>query len=261
MMAAIKACNVSVLYDEKEVLKSVNIDIKPKGITTIIGPNGSGKTTLIKVLSRCLKPSKGSVYLFGEDIRGIDTKTIATRMAILPQIRHLSWDITVETLVSHGRFPHLGFRQKLSKKDKEIVEWSMEKTGILSLRQREVMTLSGGEKQRAWIAMTLCQKTEILILDEPTTFLDISYQLEILELIKELNESLGLTVIIVLHDLNQAARYSDFIYVMDEGSIREWGSPRRILRADLIRDVFNIESHVYEDEINQCLYFIPEKRV
>ncbi len=261
MITSIETRDIYFKYEEKEVLKSIDIRIRGNEVTTIIGPNGSGKTTLIKVLSRCLLPCKGTVYLYGKDIKEIHTKEIAKKISILPQIKFLSSDITVEDLVSHGRFPHLGFRQSLRKEDKEIIEWAMEKTGVISLKDRQVFNLSGGEKQRAWIAMILCQKTEILILDEPTSFLDISYQLEILELIRELNKTLGLTVITVLHDLNQAARYSDNIYVIDKGCIKEWGSPERILRYDLIKDVFKIHSHIYKDNINNCHYFIPEKRV
>lgn len=257
----LEARDIHVKYGQKEVLKSVEFKINDGEITTIIGPNGSGKSTMIKVLSRCLNPCKGSVYLDGENIKSIATKKIAEKMAVLPQVRNISSDITVEELVSHGRYPHLGFKQRLKAEDKEIVEWAMEKTGLIDLKNREVITLSGGERQRAWMAMTLAQNPKILILDEPTTFLDISYQLEILELVKELNESLGLTVIMVLHDLNQAARYSDNIYVLDKGSICEWGPPHVILRSDLIKSVFRIQAHIYEDEINQCLYFIPEKKV
>ncbi|MDD2481521.1 MAG: ABC transporter ATP-binding protein [Lutispora sp.] len=257
----LEALDIHVKYGQKEVLKSIEFKISDGEITTIIGPNGSGKSTMIKVLSRCLNPCKGSVYLDGENLKNIATKKIAEKIAILPQIRNLSSDIIVEELVSHGRYPHLGFKQRLRTEDKEIVEWAMEKTGLIDFKNREVATLSGGERQRAWMAMTLAQRPKILILDEPTTFLDISYQLEVLELIKELNKSLGLTVIMVLHDLNQAARYSDNIYVLDNGSICEWGTPNEILRSDLIKRVFKIQSHIYEDDINQCLYFIPEKRV
>lgn len=257
----LEAKDIYVKYGQKEVLKSIEFKINDGEITTIIGPNGSGKSTMIKVLSRCLNPYKGSIYLDGENLKNIRTKKIAEKIAILPQIRNLTSDITVEELVSHGRYPHLGFRKILKSKDKEIVEWAMKKTGLIDFKNREVITLSGGERQRAWIAMTLAQRPKILILDEPTTFLDISYQLEVLELIKELNTSLGLTVIMVLHDLNQAARYSDNIHVLDKGRICEWGPPDKILRSDLIKKVFKIQANIYEDEINQCLYFIPEKRV
>lgn len=165
----------------------------------------------------------------------------------------------VEALVSYGRFPHLRFGKSLSKEDKDIVEWAMEKTGVVSLRNRNVITLSGGERQRAWIAMALAQKTDILVLDEPTTYLDISYQMEVLELIKELNETLGISIVMVLHDLNQAIRYSDRIYVLKDGLVFDHGDPCEILNKEILKDVFNIEADIYEDLQNNCPYIIPNK--
>ena len=149
--------------------------------------------------------------------------------------------------------------KRIKKDDRDIIHWAIEKTGLIKLRDRYIATLSGGERQRAWIAMALAQKPKILILDEPTTYLDISYQLEVLELVKELNESLGITVIMVLHDLNQAARYSDNIYVLRDGQICECGKPNNILQTKMLKDVFRIEAHIYQDEINDCPYFIPHK--
>lgn len=180
-------------------------------------------------------------------------------MAILPQVKNISADITVENLVSYGRYPHLGFGKRINKDDKDIINWAIEKTGLIEFRNRHVANLSGGERQRAWIAMALAQKPKILILDEPTTYLDISYQLEVLELVKELNESLGITVIMVLHDLNQASRYSDNIYVLRDGRICEYGKPNNIIRSELLKDVFRIEAHIYQDKVNNCPYFIPHK--
>lgn len=226
---------------------------------TIIGPNGSGKSTLIKAISRSIKIDEGNIKLDGANIDSIPTKDIARKLAVLPQVKTISNDITVESLVSYGRFPHLGLRKTLSKVDKEVVQWAMEKTGVISLRDRNVMTLSGGERQRAWISMALAQKPNILILDEPTTYLDISYQMEVLELIKELNKTLGITVIMVLHDLNQAARYSNNIYVLMNGQVCRYGDPKNIMDSELLRDVFRIEASIYEDQINKCPYFIPNK--
>jgi len=162
-------------------------------------------------------------------------------------------------LVSYGRYPHLKFGQRLGKKDYEIVDWAIERTKLKEFKNRYLSTLSGGEKQRAWIAMSLAQKPEILLLDEPTTFLDISYQLEVLELVEELNKSLNLTVLMVLHDLNQAARYSDNILVLKDGEIWEYDNPKSILRKKLLKEVFRVDGHIYKDEINHCPYFIPYK--
>lgn len=253
--------NLEVKYGEKIALSDANMEIVKGEIVTIIGPNGSGKSTLIKSIARCLKPSNGEINVDGVNVNTICTKMLAKKMAILPQVKHISGDITVKSLVSYGRYPHLGFGKRLNNADWEIIDWAIEKTGLEGLKERNVMTLSGGERQRAWIAMALAQKPEILILDEPTTYLDISYQLEVLELIKNLNESLGITVIMVLHDLNQAARYSDKIYVLMDGKVCNYGKPKNIIKSKLLKDIFRIEAHVYEDEINCCPYFIPHKIV
>lgn len=258
-MMGIKVEDLYVNYGNKEVIKGVNFQIEDGYVVTIIGPNGSGKSTILKAISRCLKPVKGKVYLDDENIYTINTKKVAQKLAILPQVKNVSSDVVVEELVSYGRYPHLGFGKKLKKEDLEIVDWAIEKTGLKDLRKRFVSTLSGGERQRAWIAMSLAQKPKILLLDEPTTFLDISYQLEVLELIKELNETLNLTVVMVLHDLNQAARYSDEIFVINDGKLSKSGCPKDIISTSLLRDVFRIKADIYEDSINNCPYFIPKK--
>ncbi|NLV76883.1 MAG: ABC transporter ATP-binding protein [Tissierellia bacterium] len=255
----ILAKNLYVNYGEKEILKNISLEVKKGDIVSIIGPNGSGKSTLIKALSRCIKPVKGSVYIDNEDIFSLSTKQVARKMAILPQSKNTPADITVRELVSYGRYPHLKFGQRLGKKDYEIVDWAIERTKLKEFKNRYLSTLSGGEKQRAWIAMSLAQKPEILLLDEPTTFLDISYQLEVLELVEELNKSLNLTVLMVLHDLNQAARYSDNILVLKDGEIWEYDNPKSILRKKLLKEVFRVDGHIYKDEINHCPYFIPYK--
>ncbi len=251
--------NISVNYGEKEAVKNLSFEIDSGQIVTIIGPNGSGKSTLLKAMSRCLKPSTGNIYIDETNINEINTKTIAQKLAILPQVKNVSSDVSVEELVSYGRYPHLKFGKRLRKEDKEIMDWALEKTGLDSLRKRFVATLSGGERQRAWIAMSLAQKPKILLLDEPTTFLDISYQVEVLELVKELNETLGLTVVMVLHDLNQAARYSDTILVIKDGELCKLGRPSEIIKECLLKDVFRIEADIYDDKVNNCPYFIPKK--
>lgn len=255
----IEGKEIEIGYGDKIAVHKANIKINEGEVVTIIGPNGSGKSTLIKALSRCLKLRSGSVTLDGINIDKIPTKTVAKKMAVLPQVKSVSSDITVESLVSYGRYPHLDFRNRLTKDDNEIVDWAMEKTGLTKLKDRNVMTLSGGERQRAWIAMALAQKPTVLMLDEPTTYLDISYQLEVLELVKELNQTLGITVVMVLHDLNQAARYSDNIYVLKDGHMCDYGKPNEIIKSNLLKDVFRIEADVYEDKVNQCPYFIPSK--
>lgn len=258
-MIALEAKDVSINYGQKTALKNANIKINYGEIVTIIGPNGSGKSTLVKVLSRYLKPNIGKVNLNGKDILTLKNKIIAQEMAVLPQVKFAAADITIENLVSYGRYPHIKFGKRLSKKDREIINWAIEKTGLSKYKDRHLDTLSGGERQRAWIAMALAQKPKILLLDEPTTYLDISYQLEVLELVKELNKSLNLTVVMVLHDLNQAARYSDRIYVLKDGEVYHYGKPETIINSKLLKDVFRIEAHIYKDEINNSPYFIPNK--
>lgn len=255
MNLAVEKLNVS--YGDKEVLKNISFSVNKGEILTIIGPNGSGKTTLIKAASRCLKITGGNIYLGGININEMNTKSIAQKLAVLPQVKNVSSDVSVEELVSYGRYPHLKFGKKLSREDKDIVDWALEKTGLTEMRKRYAVSLSGGERQRAWIAMTLAQKTKIIILDEPTTYLDISYQHEILELVRELNHSLGLTVIMVLHDLNQAARYSDKILVMNNGRLCCMGRPDDVMNTCLIKDIFKIDADIYDDKINNCLYLIP----
>jgi iron complex transport system ATP-binding protein len=255
----LKVEKLNVCYGSKKILKDISFNIREGEIATIIGPNGSGKSTLIKSISRYLKPVSGNIYLGRVNISQINTREIAKNLAVLPQVKNVSSDISVEELVSYGRYPHLKFGKKLGKTDREIIEWALEKTGLIEMKDRYVFTLSGGERQRAWIAMTLAQKPKILLLDEPTTFLDICYQLETLELIMELNETLGITVVMVLHDLNQAARYSDNMLVINKGELCEYGKPCKIVNKQLLKNIFKIEADIYEDKINNCPYFIPKK--
>lgn len=255
----IRAERLCVSYGEKKILKEVDFKVNDGEIVSIIGPNGSGKSTLLKALSRCLKPSSGAIYLDNRNIYSIHTKRVAQKLAILPQVKNVSADVTVENLISYGRYPHLGFRKKLLKEDKKIVDWAIEKTGLQRLRKRFVATLSGGERQRAWIAMSVAQKPKILLLDEPTTYLDVSYQLEVLELVKDLNKSLNIAVIMVLHDLNQAARYSDKIFAIKDGRLYIEGSPNYVISSDILKDIFRIDADIYQDDVNQCPYFIPRK--
>lgn len=248
-----------VKYGEKIALRDTNFSVNDGEIVTVIGPNGSGKTTLIKAITRCVKIHDGEVLLNNQPMKKIHTKDIAREVAILPQKKTATGDIRVETLVSYGRYPHMKFGKRLTKDDWEIVDWALQKTGLLQLRHRYVETLSGGEQQRTWIAMALAQRPKILVLDEPTTFLDVSFQVEVMELIKELNETLKLTVVMVLHDLNHAARYSDTIFVVKDGEIIDQGTPREIIQSPLLQHVFHIDSEIYEDIRGNSPFFIPYK--
>lgn len=255
----LKVEGLNVSYDEKRILKDISFNVKTGEIVTIIGPNGSGKSTLIKTISRYLKPKSGNIYLNQVNINRIHTKEIAKNLAVLPQVKVVSSDVSIEELVSYGRFPHLRFGKRMSIEDREAIAWALEKTGLTGMKDRCVSTLSGGERQRAWIAMTLAQKPKMLLLDEPTTFLDICYQMETLEMVKHLNKTLGITVVMVLHDINQAARYSDKIMVINSGELREYGEPCQIVSKDLLKDIFKIDTDIYEDQVNKCPYFIPKK--
>ena len=254
----LKVENLDVNYGDKNVVKNISFNVDSGQIVTVIGPNGSGKSTLIKAMGRCLKPARGNIYLDGTNIKDMNTEVIAQKLSMLPQVKNIASDISVEELVSYGRYPHLKFGKRLSKEDTDIINWALEKTGLIPLRKRFVTTLSGGEEQRAWLAMSLAQRPKILMLDEPTTFLDISYQVEILELVRELNRTLRLTVVMVLHDLNQAARYSDTILVIKDGKLWNQGPPDKIMDEKLLREVFKIEADIYDDKVNNCPYFIPK---
>ena len=255
----IKTQRLSLGYHKKKIVKDVDLHIEKGKITTIVGPNGCGKSTVLKGLSRLLKPIDGEVYLEDERIGGLTSKKIAKKIAILPQIRKAPEDIRVRDLVALGRYPHLNWRGKLNEKDQETIEWALEKTAMTDYAFRRIDQLSGGEAQRAWIAMALAQKTELIILDEPTTFLDLSHQLEVLELLSELNKKEGLSILMVLHDLNQAIRFSDQIYVMNQGKVVCGGSPEQVLNESILQQTFSVNADFYLDQRHDCPHMIAYK--
>ena len=241
MNAIIKAQNISVSINEKEIVHGISLDIPEGKVTAIIGPNGCGKSTTLKALSRIL-PYKGSVSFKGQEMSGLSQREFAKCLAILTQSPQAPSDLTVNDLVEMGRFPHRGFLGRAGKDDKEHVEWALEQTGVKEMRYRLLNTLSGGERQRAWIAMALAQRPEVLLLDEPTTYLDICHQLEIMQLIGRLNQELGLTVVMVVHDLNHAIMYADHVVVVKAGQLVTSGAPREIITAELLADVFKVKA-------------------
>ena len=241
MNAIIKAQNISVSINEKEIVHGISLDIPEGKVTAIIGPNGCGKSTTLKALSRIL-PYKGSVSFKGQEMSTLSQREFAKCLAILTQSPQAPSDLTVNDLVEMGRFPHRGFLGRAGKDDKEHVEWALEQTGVKEMRYRLLNTLSGGERQRAWIAMALAQRPEVLLLDEPTTYLDICHQLEIMQLIGRLNQELGLTVVMVVHDLNHAIMYADHVVVVKAGQLVTSGAPREIITADLLADVFKVKA-------------------
>ena len=241
MSAIIKAQNICVSINDKEIVHNLSLEIPEGKVTAIIGPNGCGKSTTLKALSRIL-PYKGSVSFKGQEMSALSQREFAKCLAILTQSPQAPADLTVNDLVEMGRFPHRGFLGRAGKDDKEHVEWALEQTGVKEMRYRLLNTLSGGERQRAWIAMALAQRPEVLLLDEPTTYLDICHQLEIMQLITRLNQELGLTVVMVVHDLNHAIMYADHVVVVKSGQLVTSGAPREIITADLLAEVFKVKA-------------------
>jgi iron complex transport system ATP-binding protein len=244
-------------YGKHRVIEGIDIAVDRGEIVTVIGANGSGKSTVIKALARTLKPAGGTVYLDGKNIFGMNTREVARKLAVLPQIHSVPDDFSVRDLVSYGRFPHLGPAGRLRHEDFVAVDAAVELTQMEELQHRPVATLSGGERQRAWIAMALAQEPRILLLDEPTTFLDISHQFDVLEMIKDLNRKMALTIVMVLHDLNQAARYSHRLIVLKDGRVYRSGTPSEIINPELLEEVFDIRVRILEDPEYACPYFIP----
>ncbi len=255
----IETIDLSINYGNKVAVADVNLHVEAGELVTIVGPNGCGKSTLLKAIARIMRPSKGQIKLWNKDIRAMHTKEIAKKIAVLPQMRHTPSDFDVETLIRYGRYPHGNFMGRLTAEDQSVIDWAVAKTGMDKLRYKKLNNLSGGENQRAWIAMALAQKTDVIILDEPTTFLDISHQLEVLELLRDLNRKEKVTIVLVLHDLNQAIRYSDRTYVMREGKVISVGQPEAVIESQLLQEVFHVESDFYREKRNGNAFFIPHK--
>lgn len=245
---AMEVRNVSFAYGKNKVLQGVSVKIEEGKITTIMGANGCGKSTLFSLMTKNLYPRKGSIFLRGKNIQNLNLKEFARQVSIVQQYNTASDDITVERLVSFGRTPHQKMMQGKSEEDERFIEWAMEVTGILPYRNREVARLSGGQRQRVWIAMALAQNTKILFLDEPTTYLDIRYQIETLELVKRLNRKFGITIIMVLHDINQAIAFSDRVVGLKDGHVTMDGEPEDVIDPDSIQELYGIRLGVTKVE-------------
>ncbi|MFI6805218.1 ABC transporter ATP-binding protein [Streptomyces luteogriseus] len=250
------ARGVTVGYGGRAVIDELDVAIPPGVITTIIGPNGCGKSTLLKTLSRLLKPAAGSVVLDGEDIGRLRTRDVAKKLGLLPQAPVAPEGLTVADLVARGRHPHQSWLRQWSSDDADVVERALAMTGVSDLADRPVDALSGGQRQRVWISMTLAQGTDLLLLDEPTTYLDLAHALDVLDLVDDLHES-GCTVVMVLHDLNLATRYSDNLVVMREGSILAQGHPRDVITAELLYDAFGLHARVIDDPVGDRPLIVP----
>ena len=242
----IQADAIRVAYDDRVIIDSLSTAIPEGNITTIIGSNGCGKSTLLKALTRILPVQAGAVYLDGLAIAQLPTKEVARKLALLPQVLEATEGISVYELVSYGRFPHQNGLGYLSDLDREKINWALEVTQTTAYARLPVDDLSGGQRQRVWIAMALAQDTDTIFLDEPTTYLDLNHQLEVLELLRDLNQTRQKTIVMVLHDVNLSARFSDYMIAMKEGEIRHHGPVSDIMTADILRDIFQIESQLLQ---------------
>lgn len=240
----------------KNHLDGVSTMIQKGKVTTIIGPNGCGKSTLLSVMSRNNMPKSGQISLENKDLIQYKPKEFAKKLAIVYQQNDVPKDLTIEKLVSFGRLPHNTMLKRNQEDDAKAIDWALSCTNLIDKRHNDLEALSGGERQRVWIAMALAQQSEILCLDEPTTYLDIYYQIELLELVKTLNKEHGLTIVMVLHDINQAIRYSDQIILMNAGKIVAEGAPREVITKEVIQEVYHVDAIFNEDE-RLGLYMVP----
>jgi iron complex transport system ATP-binding protein len=249
--------NLSLAYDGTAIIRDLTLAIPPKQVTALVGANGCGKSTLLRGLARLLKPTQGMVYLDGKSIAQCSTKTVAQRLGLLPQSPIAPEGLTIRDLVAQGRYPYQNWLQQWSSQDEHYVRQALELTDLVELGDRPLDTLSGGQRQRAWIAMTLAQNTQILLLDEPTTFLDLAHQIEVLDLLHNLNQQQGRTIVMVLHDLNHACRYADYLVAIKAGKIFVAGEPHAVITRETVRSVFNVDCQIYPDPIAGTPMCVP----
>lgn len=240
--------DLQVGYDENIIIPKLDLTIPPREITIIIGPNGCGKSTLLKAVGRIISPRRGEVLLSGESIKKQSPKAVARRMAVLPQSPVVPEGLLVRELIAYGRYPYQSPMGGLTKEDLEIVDWAMKSTDVYDFADRLVTELSGGQRQRVWISMALAQKTEILVLDEPTTYLDMANQLEILTLLRRLNQETGTTILIVMHELNNAIKFADHIIGMRSGKVLFAGQPADVITKENLKELYDIDATLQMDE-------------
>lgn len=247
MQTAFRIEELTAGYENNTIFENLNASIEYGKITTIIGPNGCGKSTLLKTIGRILKKEHGHVYLQDQDMQKLSTKDIAKRLAILAQSPSAPLQLKVGELISCGRYPHRKNVNRLTPEDHEMIDWAMEVTQTAEFADRELSQLSGGQRQRVWLAMALAQKTDILLLDEPTTYLDMAHQIEVLKIVQKINKEHGCTIVMVLHEINQAARFSDTILAMKAGEVLANGKPKEIMTAAYLEKIFNIQAKIVND--------------
>ena len=251
------ARDLSLGYGATPIVEGLTVDVAPGAVTAIVGPNACGKSTLLRGLARLMSPAAGQVILDGSDISRLRTKDVAKRLGLLPQSSIAPEGITVADLVTRGRFPHQTMLRQFSRADQQAVADAMAATGVTAIAGRPVDQLSGGQRQRVWIAMVLAQQTPLILLDEPTTFLDIAHQIELLDLFADLNAEQGCTIVAVLHDLNHACRFADQIIAMKAGAIVAQGNPADVITATLVEEVYGLECQVIDDPETGTPLVIP----
>tara|TARA_R110000850_G_scaffold54949_2_gene130370 strand:+ start:721 stop:1548 length:828 start_codon:yes stop_codon:yes gene_type:complete len=254
---ALEARQLCAGYDKEVILEDISLALRPGQITAIVGGNASGKSTLLRTLSRILPVKGGGVFLDGKSIHQMPSLGVARIMGVLPQSPIAPEGITVADLVGRGRHPHHGLFSRWTQQDDHAVADALAATGIAALADHELDRLSGGQRQRAWIAMALAQQTDLLLLDEPTTFLDVSHQIEVLDLLVDMNASRGTTIVMVLHDLNLAARYADHLIAVADKGIYAEGAPAEILTRELVKTVFGLECHITTDPVSGTPLMVP----
>jgi iron complex transport system ATP-binding protein len=255
--SALTTRNLSLSYDNTTIVHDLTLAIPRGKMTALVGANGCGKSTLLRGLARLLKPAQGSVYLDGKAIAQCSTKWVAQQVGLLPQSPTAPEGLTVRDLVTQGRYPYQNWRQQWSSQDERYVQQALAITDLVELGDRPLDTLSGGQRQRAWIAMTLAQDTPILLLDEPTTFLDLAHQVEVLDLLHDLNQHQGRTIVMVLHDLNHACRYADYLIAMKAGQVYAAGEPQQVMTVETVQAVFNLQCQIHPDPMTGTPMCIP----
>ena len=256
-MKGLSTKSLSLAYDGALIIRDLNLAIPSGQITVLVGANGCGKSTLLRGLARLLKPHGGTVYLDGMSIFKRSSKEVAQQLGILPQGPVAPEGLTVRDLVAQGRYPYQNWLQQWSEKDRKIVQQALLTTDLIELAERELDTLSGGQRQRAWIAMALAQDTDILLLDEPTTFLDLAHQIEVLDLLYDLNQSQRRTIVMVLHDLNHACRYADYLVTVKDGRIFAAGQPKQVMTEEMVLSVFGLECCIVPDPVFETPMCVP----